>query len=395
MRRPHGIVVSLTLIALASRLSAQSDSAAAQRPAVPAAPRAVADSAAVQQPVVLAAASTLADSTAGHQPAAAAATPPPRRLNTSGLTRFELQRLLNDLDERRRRLRSSIEPADSALRLFAADTERIGATARPAAVQRDSAIVHQLYNQYRQDPTNHELIRQLTAAVEIASSGFGSVEKSLNARITAPYGARPYLERSPYAAVVPLSAGSPLENTQLWQKLHQSEDGRLQSPALVRADLMGFLSALSDSAFASYKASILLAYAARVGDIRDLSKYDRNELTGVQQDAAQISRDIGAREDAQSKLDARIIIIGVPALAVALVALLLVPLLYRNIDLQRAIFSSGLMLELMMVFLLTGSIILLGLDGRIPAELIGTLLGGLSGYVLGRSINPLIVDRRG
>jgi hypothetical protein len=107
-----------------------------------------------------------------------------------------------------------------------------------------------------------------------------------------------------------------------------------------------------------------------------------------------VSRDIGAREDAQAKLDARLINIGLPALAVALVALLLVPLLYRNIDLQRAIFSSGLMLELMTIFLLTGAIIILGLDGRIPPEVIGTLLGGISGYVLGRSLNPLVVDRR-
>jgi hypothetical protein len=394
MRRPHGSAISLILIALASDLSAQSDSATAQRRAVPAATLAVADSAAVRPPAS-AATPPVADSAAGHQPAATAATPPPRRLSTNGLSRFELQRMLSELDERRRRLRSSIEPADSALRLFAADTERIVAIARPAAIQQDSANVSQLYLQYRQDPTNHELLRQLTAAVETTSSDFGSVEKSLNAKITGPNGARPYLERSLYATVVPTSEGAPLEYTQLWQKLHQSEDGRVPPPALVRADLVGFFAALSDSAFRSYKGSMRLAYAARIGDIRELTKIDRDELTNVLQDAAQVSRDIGAREDSQSKLDARIIIIGVPALAVALIGLLLVPLLYKNIDLQRAIFSSGLMLELMMVFLLTGSIILLGLDGRIPAELIGTLLGGLSGYMLGRSVNPLIVDRRG
>ena len=360
MRLPRGIVVSLTSIVLASRLPAQD----------------------------------VAEAATPQQPATATATPPPHHLNTVGLSRFELQRMLNELDERRRRLRSSIEPADSVLRLFAADTERIAATPRPAAIQQDSISVRSLFLQFRRDPTNLELLRQLTAAVETASTDFGSPEQSLNARITGPYAARPYLERSPYAAVVPMSEGPPLENTQLWQKLHQAEEGRLPPSPLIRADLTRFLVALSDSAFADYKATILLAYAARIGDIRQLTKFDREEMTGVLQDAVQVSRDIGSREDAQAKLDARIINIGLPALALALVALLLVPLLYRNIDLQRAIFSSGLMLELMTVFLLTGAIIILGLDGRIPAEVIGTLLGGISGYVLGRSVNPLVVDRR-
>jgi hypothetical protein len=359
MRRPRSIAVSLTFIALASPIPAQS----------------VAGSATSQQP-------------------AASATPPPRRLNTTGLSRFELQRTLNELDERRRRLRSSIEPADSVLRLFATDTQRIAATPRPPAIEQDAANVRQLFLQYGQDPTNHELLRQLTAAVEAASTHFGSLERSLNARITGRYGARPYLERSAYAAVVPMSDGPPLGSTSLWQKLHQSEEGRSPPTSFPRADLTGFLAALSDSAFAEYKATMLLAYAARIGDIRELSKSDRDEVMGILQDAAQVSRDIGSREDAQAKLDARIIDVGLPALAVALVALLLVPLLYKNIDLQRAIFSSGLMLELMTVFLLSGAIIVLGLDGRIPAEVIGTLLGGISGYVLGRSVNPLIVDRR-
>jgi hypothetical protein len=353
MRRPRGNVISLTLIALASPVSAQTDAAAAPVPAATS-----------------------------------------RKLNTIGLSRFELQRMLNELDERRRRLRTSVEPADSVLRLFAADSQRIVSTRRPPAIQQDSANVQRLFLQYRDDPTNRELLRQLTAAVDAASTHFGSVEQSLNAKITGRSGARAYLERSPYALVVPMGE-APLSNTQLWQKLHQLDDARVPPPTLVRSDLSEFLAALSDSGFASYKATLRLAFAARIGDVRELTKTDRDEMAGVLQDAAQISRDIGVREDTQAKLDTRIISIGVPAIAVALVALLLVPLVYKNSDLQRALFSSGLMLELMLVFLITGSIILLGLDGRIPAELIGTLLGGLSGYVLGRSINPLIIDRRG
>jgi hypothetical protein len=364
MRLPRGIVVSLTSIALASRqLSAQEVAEAATQP--PAA-----------------------------KPSAATAAPLTRHLNTANMSRFELQRMLNELDERRRRLKASIDPADSVLRLFAADTARIAATPRPAAVQQDSIAVRQSFVELRQDPTNRELLHRLTAAVDAVSNDFGSSEQSLNARITGPYGARSYLERSPYAAVVPMSDGPPLEGTFLWQKLHQAEEGRLPPMPLMQADLTGFFAALSDSAYATYKATTLLAYAARVGDIRTLTKVDRDEITTVLQDAAQVSRDIGTREDAQAKLDSRLINIGLPALAAALVALLLVPLLYKNIDLQRAIFSSGLMLELLTVFLLIGAMIILGLDGRISAEMIGTLLGGISGYILGRSVNPPVVDRR-
>src|SRR5690348_11444118 len=71
----------------------------------------------------------------------AAQAPAGSRLNTAVLSRFELQRLLNDLDERRRRLRSAIEPADSVLRLLSADTARLIEAARPPETVQDSARV--------------------------------------------------------------------------------------------------------------------------------------------------------------------------------------------------------------------------------------------------------------
>ena len=240
-----------------------------------------------------------------QQPANAAVVAPAKHLNTSGMSRFELQRMLGELDERRRRLKASIEPADSVLRLFAADSQRIATAPRPAAIQQDSIAVRQLFLEYRQDPTNRELLHRLTSAVETASTDFGS-EQSLNARIIGPFAARAFLERSPYAAVVPTKEGLPLESTFLWQKLHQADDGRAPPTALVRDDLNGFFAALSDSAHAAYKATMLLAYGARIGDIRTLTKTDRDEISTVLQDAAQVSRDIGSREDAQAKLDARL-----------------------------------------------------------------------------------------
>src|SRR4051812_10725372 len=61
----------------------------------------------------------------------------PARLNTAPMSRFELQRLLGELDERRRRLRTAIEPADSVLRLLSADTAQLLAVSRPPEIVRD------------------------------------------------------------------------------------------------------------------------------------------------------------------------------------------------------------------------------------------------------------------
>jgi hypothetical protein len=68
--------------------------------------------------------------------------------------------------------------------------------------------------------------------------------------------------------------------------------------------------------------------------------------------------------------------------------LFLAPLLYKNDDMRRSIITSGMLVELTTIFLLVAAVIILGIDGKIQAEVIGTLLGGVSGYVLGRAINP-------
>jgi hypothetical protein len=152
--------------------------------------------------------------------------------------------------------------------------------------------------------------------------------------------------------------------------------------------LTEFEAALSDSAFDAYKADLLAAFGARANDVRILSRSDREENARLQEDAAEVSRAIGQREDDQAKLDSRIVMIAIPAVALALIALFLAPLLYRSEDMRRSIITSGMLVELVTVFLLTSAVILLGIAGRIQAEVIGTILGGVSGYVLGRAINP-------
>lgn len=308
------------------------------------------------------------------------------RLNTNRVSRFELQRMLAELDDQRRRLQLSLDPADSVLRRFAADTLRLTAATRPLSVEQDSEKVQDLFVRLRLSPMSTELRTQLRAAVEATANDFTSIETSLASRITKPQIARDYLERNPFAAVVPVAQSRPLENTRLYQVLR--EDGGGARARLARGDLTEFETALSDSAFQSYRRDLLNAFAARTSDVRILAKTDRDEMKRVEEDAADVSRAIGQREDDQAKLDSRIVMIAIPAVALAIIMLLLAPLLYKTDDLRRSIITSGLLVELMTIFLLTAAVIILGIDGKIQAEVIGTLLGGVSGYVLGRAINP-------
>ncbi|MTI29542.1 hypothetical protein [Xanthovirga aplysinae] len=56
-------------------------------------------------------------------------------------------------------------------------------------------------------------------------------------------------------------------------------------------------------------------------------------------------------------------------------------------QLYKLIYGSGLITEIVTVFLLTSTILLLGITEKLESEILGTLIGGISGYVLGRSLN--------
>lgn len=75
----------------------------------------------------------------------------------------------------------------------------------------------------------------------------------------------------------------------------------------------------------------------------------------------------------------------IPLLAVSVIALLAIPALY-NLEVQKIVLSNGIILEVFTVFLLITTVLLLGIADRIQSEALGTLLGGISGYVLGRSV---------
>lgn len=101
--------------------------------------------------------------------------------------------------------------------------------------------------------------------------------------------------------------------------------------------------------------------------------------------------------DDQSSIDKTVIYMGFPIFILFILAIYLVPLWYvykrENLDGQRTenlykmIYGSGLVTEIITVFLLTSTILLLGVTDKLAPEILGTLIGGISGYVLGRSFN--------
>ncbi|MDX2360755.1 MAG: hypothetical protein QNK23_08105 [Crocinitomicaceae bacterium] len=76
---------------------------------------------------------------------------------------------------------------------------------------------------------------------------------------------------------------------------------------------------------------------------------------------------------------------GIPAFCLTILLLYLLPewLNRRRPDADR---DYSVLLELITVLLLTMTILILGLSGKISEEVLGTLIGGISGYVLNKGV---------
>lgn len=87
---------------------------------------------------------------------------------------------------------------------------------------------------------------------------------------------------------------------------------------------------------------------------------------------------------------------GFPAFIIFIITLFVTPALlvarkndekiYDKIKVLKLVYGQNSLVEIATVFLLTSTILLLGLADKISGEILGTLLGGISGYVLGKNI---------
>ena len=58
---------------------------------------------------------------------------------------------------------------------------------------------------------------------------------------------------------------------------------------------------------------------------------------------------------------------------------------YQSMNPTRQDFSYPIFLEMITIFVLTASVLILGLAGKLQTEGLAALIGGISGYVLGKS----------
>jgi hypothetical protein len=123
----------------------------------------------------------------------------------------------------------------------------------------------------------------------------------------------------------------------------------------------------------------------------------QSEQTSLSHKQNDVSGDIADKENyvvnlknelktiTKASIDSILIQWALPIFGGIIVIMMAVPVLYRSSDTQNIIFQNGLLLQLLTVFLLTVTILLLGIGDKIKSEVLGTLLGGISVYVLQQS----------
>lgn len=90
----------------------------------------------------------------------------------------------------------------------------------------------------------------------------------------------------------------------------------------------------------------------------------------------------------ESTKDRMLIHTALPIFGIIIILLLIIPYLYKsNPNLIAAIIEKRLLLQIFTVFILIISILLLGIGGKLTSEVLGTLLGGISVYVLQNSLD--------
>lgn len=87
--------------------------------------------------------------------------------------------------------------------------------------------------------------------------------------------------------------------------------------------------------------------------------------------------------------DRLLMVVALPIFAIIIILLFVIPYLYRdNNSVMQLFFEERIILQVFTVFILVIAILLLGIGDKIKAETLGTLLGGISVYVLQNALGP-------
>jgi hypothetical protein len=77
-----------------------------------------------------------------------------------------------------------------------------------------------------------------------------------------------------------------------------------------------------------------------------------------------------------------LLLFALPIFGLILLSLMIIPTFYSTDKVISMIFERGLLLQIITVFLLIGTVLILGIGGILQKDVLGTLLGGISVYVL-------------
>ncbi len=112
-------------------------------------------------------------------------------------------------------------------------------------------------------------------------------------------------------------------------------------------------------------------------------KNDSTDLKRIAQDLRSLS--IAREEFAESYGNQSLINIAIPVFGVVVLLLIIIPIFGAKDRIGEFVFGQGVLVQIITIFLLIITILILGLGDILDAATLGTLLGGISVYVLQRS----------
>jgi hypothetical protein len=160
-----------------------------------------------------------------------------------------------------------------------------------------------------------------------------------------------------------------------------------QSSSVTRAELAKKVGELSDASFKEDISSISQVLTNSIGELNTLQKAVNANADAVRSCRTQVIEKRG-EETFMNRLAIRY---GLPWFCLTAMALFLLPqiiraavLVYKPELSAQLGFSVDKIIELVTILFISLTILILGLASKIDGQVLGTLLGGISGYVLNR-----------
>jgi hypothetical protein len=165
-------------------------------------------------------------------------------------------------------------------------------------------------------------------------------------------------------------------------------DSLKKLPSLTADDLKLLQSTYSKAQYEDFKSKIGALVTTSLAQATNNAKQKQDEVPRLRARKAAILAEL---DKPNTEINDLAIRLGLPLFCVTVVVLICFPIFLQTRSTGdglaaqiKAIFGSGILVEINTVLLLTMTILILGLAGKLQGEVLGTLIGGISGYVLNR-----------